>query len=306
MKYLVFDISNLLYRTFFVNKKEDDETIAGLATHMALNTLNKYYKQFKPHKVVMVFDRSSWRKAYAASDETFTSTEYKGSRKAKRDAMTPTETAKYQRFLNHLREFESLMTEHSSIVTLAENELEADDLIAGFVQKMTPEHEVILVSTDSDFAQLLKHKNLTIISPETGKPVTLEDFNNDPEYFLFVKCIRGDKTDDVMSAFPRVQQKRLHKAYYEDPYEMTVIMETKWTDKDKVEHTVKNIYNENRVFIDLSMQPDHIKQLIGEVLNRELSKEKKFSFFHFMKFLGKYDLKKVADNIDQFTDLLSR
>ncbi len=68
-KYLVFDISNLLYRTFFAHHTEDDITIAGLATHSALLVLNKYYRQYKPHKIVMAFDNESWRKDYTASEE---------------------------------------------------------------------------------------------------------------------------------------------------------------------------------------------------------------------------------------------
>ena len=66
---LVFDISNMLYRTFFANKQEDDETGSGLACNIALITLNKYFRIFKPHKVIMAFDRTSWRKAYTADTE---------------------------------------------------------------------------------------------------------------------------------------------------------------------------------------------------------------------------------------------
>lgn len=306
MKYLIFDISNLLYRTFFVNKDENDKTITGLATHSAFITLNKYYKQIKPHKVVMVFDRkNSWRETFAASDQSITKKEYKGSRKTKREAMGPAEAAKYALFVSHLKEFEQLITEHTSITTLAAQGLEADDLVAGFIRKH-PQDEITLISSDSDFVQLLKFPNLTIISPDSGKPQTLEEYNNSAEYFLFVKCIRGDKTDDVMSAYPKVRETRLRKAFFEDPYEMTQIMETKWTDQDKIEHVVKDIYNENRIFIDLDLQPPHIKQLIENVIDTEMEKTKKFSFFHIMKFLGKYDLKKVADSIEQYKELLSR
>ena len=57
MRYLIFDISNILYRTFYANKGDDDITLAGLAQHAALTTLNKYFKEYKPNKVVMTFDR---------------------------------------------------------------------------------------------------------------------------------------------------------------------------------------------------------------------------------------------------------
>ncbi|TFH08230.1 MAG: hypothetical protein E4H14_06805, partial [Candidatus Thorarchaeota archaeon] len=109
MKYLVFDISNLLYRTFFAQRQENDETLAGLATHSALVTLNKYFRQHKPDRVVMAFDRSSWRKDYTASPECLSKKPYKGNR---RKDMSPAQQAKFQRFMNHLSEFETLIRKH--------------------------------------------------------------------------------------------------------------------------------------------------------------------------------------------------
>ena len=127
MKYLVLDISNLLYRTFYANKSEDDITLAGLAHHQALLTLNKYYKQHKPDKVVMCFDRKTWRKEYTKSDECISGKLYKGNR---RKDMTPKEREKYEQFLGHLDEFEELMKVHTSVVCLAANGLEAENSVS--------------------------------------------------------------------------------------------------------------------------------------------------------------------------------
>ena len=59
MKYMILDISNLLYRTYYANKNEDELTIAGLAQHQALLTLNKYFNLYSPDKIVMAFDRKA-------------------------------------------------------------------------------------------------------------------------------------------------------------------------------------------------------------------------------------------------------
>ena len=199
-EYLIFDISNLLYRSFYAQTGEDDTTLAGLACHMALMTLNKYYKQYRPKKVVMAFDRSSWRKEYTAEHDYLKP--YKGNR---RQDMTPAQQAKFERFKNHLAEFESLIIKHTTIITLWGDRLEADDLIAGFVQRPS-EKNITIISADSDLAQLMKHENVTVVSPITDKiQTTLEKFENDPEYYLFHKCIRGDITDNVQSAYPRVR-----------------------------------------------------------------------------------------------------
>ena len=131
MKYLVFDISSMLYRTFFQNKNEDVVTNAGLAHHMALMSMRKFYNKFQPHKVVMTFDRPSWRKEYTLSEDCISGKKYKGNRRQK---MTPKQQEKFAAFMTHIQEFEGLMRDHTNIICLSKEGLEADDLIAGFVE----------------------------------------------------------------------------------------------------------------------------------------------------------------------------
>lgn len=300
-KFLVFDISNLLYRTFFVQKNEDDTTIAGLATHMAFTTLNKYFRQYRPTDVVMAFDRPSWRKEYTASEACISKRPYKGNR---RQDMTPAQAEKYQRFINHLGEFEKLIINHTSIITLCEDRLEADDLIAGFVQRH-PDDEIILISSDTDMMQLMKHKNLTLISPDTDKPRTLEEFENDAEYYVFHKCIRGDSTDNVQSALPRVQTKKILAAW-NDPYERVKLMKSTWTDQEGREMVVEKLFEENKILINLECQPPEIRTAIESALEREMTTHKQFSMFHFLKFIGKYQLNKIKESIDQYIPMLSK
>ncbi len=134
MKYLIFDAGNILYRTFYAHKSEDDITLAGLAAHTALLTLNKYYKQHKPCKVIMGFDRHSWRKDYTATDECVSGKPYKGNR---RQNMTQKEREKFELYLRHVEEFEGMIEEHTSVITMAADGLEADDVIAGAIQTLS-------------------------------------------------------------------------------------------------------------------------------------------------------------------------
>lgn len=300
--YILYDISNMLYRTFFANTSETDTTIAGLATHMGLVTLNKYFKQYAPRKkAVMVFDRTSWRKAYTQSDLCISGKPYKGNR---RQDMSPSQQAKYQRFLGHLAEFEALVTKHSTIITLAAEPLEADDLIAGFVQQ-NQEDEIIIISSDSDLLQLMKHPNVRIISPATDKQQTLADYNDDPLYYLFQKCIRGDSTDNIQSAFPKVRSTRIQKAFT-DPFERVQLMKETWKSIDGQVYTVEELFEENELLIDLEKQPDNIRTIMDNTIKDALSKERAYSHFQFMRYLGRYQLDKIAASIDQYIPLLSR
>ena len=146
MKYLIFDVRNLLYRTFYSNTKNNDSsTAAGLAVHSGLVTMNKYFREHKPDKVVMAYDRNSWRKAYTASPQCLSQKPYKGNR---RQNMTPAEQAKFVEFEKHLVDFERVIADNTTIITMEAPNLEADDLIAGFVQKLnSPQDSHVLIST---------------------------------------------------------------------------------------------------------------------------------------------------------------
>lgn len=303
--YLIFDITNILYRTFFAHKTEDDITVAGLASHTALVTLNKYYRQFMPRKIVMCFDRTSWRKEYTKSDLCLSGKVYKGNRRQK---MSPKDKERYELFLQHLNDFEVMLRDHTSIVTLAGQGLEADDLIAGVVQTMCVTEEdpsFVIVSSDKDMIQVLRHPNVRLINPADGKDRTLDEWNGDADLFMFEKCIRGDAGDNVQSALPRCRKTRIKKAYT-DPYEYANLMMETWTNQDGKEFVVKHLYEENKLLMDLTCQPEEIQQTIVKTILEGFKSPGTFSYFHFMKFLGKYELKKIAEQAETFVPMLGK
>lgn len=301
--YLVLDISNLLHRTYFSQHTQDSETSAGLAIHMALTTLNKYYKSCKPKKVVMCFDRGSWRKEYTAKHDFLKP--YKGNR---RQNMSQADQIKYEAFVQHLKEFEFFINEYTTIVSLACDRLEADDLIAGFVQSHV-DSNIAIISADSDLAQLKIHPNVSLISPITDEEQSLSKYNNDPRYYLFHKCIRGDSTDNIQAAYPRVRSTRIEEIHHDnlhlDGFKYNNFMKESWTDQLKRTFTVEDMFNHNKVLIDLSCQPSDIRDLMDATISSGLEAKKKFSYFHTIKFIGKYDLQKIKDSIDNFIPMLS-
>ena len=309
-KILVFDISNMLYRTFFVNKmKHSVEESAGLAHHAALITLNKYFRNFKPHKVVMTFDRSSWRKAYTADELCISGKPYKGNR---RQNMTPAEKEMFAKFTRHLDDFEDMMKRQTSVICLAADGLEADDLMAGVAQ-MFEGDEIIVVSADKDLIQLMRNPMVKLIDPATGKDRRLylnEEYDGDVDYFMFMKCIRGDTGDNVQSAFPGVRKTRIKKAY-DDSFEQVNLMNESWSigykgTDDYKEFIVKELFEENKLLMDLEAQPDVIRDRIVSTIEEGFGDPGSYSHFHFLKFLGKYELKKIAEQVDNFVPMLSR
>lgn len=159
---------------------------------------------------------------------------------------------------------------------------EADDIIAVFTSESVGVENIIL-SSDKDFVQLI-NKFTKLYSPPQKKFRTSED----PGYDLFLKCIRGDRNDNIPSAYPRVRETVLQKAW-EDPYEMQNLMET--VRKDGVK--VGDAFKYNLDFIDLSLQPVDIRDAIRDEINKPYNPQ--FSEFKIMKFFVNNYLKEHKD-----------
>jgi hypothetical protein len=304
---MVIDTANLLFRVAAVNRGSNfgtPEEQAGLALHMAFQSVYKYYKKFKPDQIAFSFEgMSNWRKKYTASSACISGNQYKANR-VKDASMEP-----YFALMDSFRE---VMTIHSSAIILRNNQCEGDDMIAGYVQLNASEFDtVIIISGDRDFVQLLKLPNVRLINPDTGKDRNLpgdKEYYEDIDYFLFKKCVRGDKGDYVFSAYPNVRETRIKKAY-EDEKERAAFMRETWSDKDDQGNILKtyvvgDLFEENKRLMDLSMQPDDVKQDMFDSIIHATENIGTYSNFHFLRFLGKHRLDNISQHIDQYTDLL--
>lgn len=301
MKRLIIDTSNLFFRVASAQSKyqsNDPADKAGLALHACLTTMLKWYNQVKPDQIIVTFEGSkNWRKAYTASEKSIAKVGYKANR-----VRDPAMDHLYQ----VLNDFETMARQHSSIVCLSHEQLEGDDLIAGAAQYFSAlGDEVIILSGDKDFCQLLKLQGVVLLNPDKG--IVRE--HEDPEFFMFEKAFRGDVGDNVRSAYPRVRKVRLEKAF-NDPYERTLIMNETWkfVDPDTQEeiiYRVGDLFEENQVLMNLERQPTEIRDIIQSTIEEGLSTHGKFSMFAFMKFLGQHELIKIAESSEKFIKLFS-
>lgn len=81
----------------------------------------------------------------------------------------------------------------------------------------------------------------------------------------------------------------------------------RWSDHNGVEHRVLEDYERNRRLIDLSHQPDNIKQIITETINTATQADKNISQvgIRLIKFCNLYDLKKIADQAQSYAEPLN-
>jgi 5'-3' exonuclease len=209
--------------------------------------------------------------------------------------------------------------------------LEADDLVAGWIQAHPADSHVI-VSSDTDFYQLLAtnvvqyngisdelhtlngildKKGKLVIDKKTKEPKKIPD----PKWILFEKCMRGDATDNVFSAYPGVRTKGTkNKVGLQEAFEDRAskgfawnnLMLQRWVDHNGEEHRVLDDYLRNVVIVDLSAQPDAVKvDIATTIAENSVVKSTPQIGTKFLKFCGKYDLKRISDNIQNFVDFLS-
>jgi hypothetical protein len=154
-------------------------------------------------------------------------------------------------------------------------------------------------------------KGKPVIDKKTKLPKTIPD----PKYILFLKCVRGDPTDNVFSAYPGVRElgtksKIGIKDAYDDRdkqgFNWNNFMLQRWTDHNDVEHKVLDDYQRNRTLIDLSAQPENIRAILNEAVeSNSVALNRPMIGAHFLKFCGKYELKRLGDQAQAFAELLS-
>jgi len=257
---------------------------------------------------------------------------YKRNRSAARDALTPREAEEDQLFWETFDTFKEFLKEKTNCTVLQHSNLEADDLIAGWISTH-PDDNHVIISTDGDFAQLIApnvrqyngimgvtithegyfdEKNKPIKDKKTGeiKPAP------DPEWMLFEKCMRGDTSDNVFSAYPGVRKKGtknkvgLEEAFADrnsKGWAWNNIMLQRWVDREGKEHRVLEDYNRNVILCDLKAQPSDIKQKILDTVADELNKEKNISQvgIRLIKFCAQHDLIKISEQIQSYADPLT-
>lgn len=78
--------------------------------------------------------------------------------------------------------------------------IEADDLIAGYVNKSQEDEQIIIFSSDKDYYQLISEK-VSVLRPSDKKYITKNSFKELFGYIhencLLVRCFEGDESDNI-------------------------------------------------------------------------------------------------------------
>ena len=321
--YILVDTANTFFRARHVIRGDLDTKI-GMALHITLNSVKKAWNDFDADHVVFCLEGRSWRKDYYEP--------YKRNRTEARDALTESQQEEDKVFWEIFDEFKDFIGTKTNCTMMQHPQLEADDLIAGWVQAH-PNDKHVIISTDGDFAQLIApnvsqyngvsntiithegyfddKKRKPVIDKKTGEPKPAPD----PQFMLFEKCMRGDTSDNVFSAYPGVRKKGtknkvgLIEAFADKDtkgYNWNNMMLQRWVDHEGTEHRVLDDYNRNVTLCDLSAQPGNIRSIINDVIEEHMTaKDISQVGMRLMKFCAKWDMQRVADQATHFAEPLN-
>ena len=321
--YILVDTANTFFRARHVVRGDLNDKI-GMSIHTVLSSIRKAWRDFNGDHVVFCLEGRSWRKDFYAP--------YKRQRTEARAAHSPKEAEEEKVFWETFDNFKDFIITKTNTTVLQNPQLEADDLIAGFIQAH-PNDSHVIISTDGDFAQLIapnvkQYNGVMQITTthegyfdEKGKRVKDKKTNEpkgapDPTWLLFEKCMRGDTSDNIFSAYPGVREKGtknkvgLREAFADREskgYNWNNMMLQRWTDHEGVEHRVLDDYTRNVQLCDLTAQPDNIKTIIKETIDTATTAEKSIPQvgIRLLKFCAEFDLQKISEQVQSYADPLN-
>lgn len=335
-KFLIIDIYNLFFRGMHtINPNDSEELQNGMMMHMLFNMIRKACEKFEPNHLVVCTDGNlSWRKnVYTA---------YKANRIERLQERSPKDAMREDRLKTiFTNDFLPFLRDKTNVSFLSCHLAEADDLVARFIKKHSNDACIIL-STDNDYVQLLSDNVLIynsmeeriitkdcIFSADKRQPLkfslkdgkitisktdfmlnkgeSLTPMKDWVEYALFLKCVRGDTSDNIRSAFPRVRETSTKKQVgildaFNDRinkgYNWQSFMNSTWETPLGEKKLVKECYELNKKIIDLNEIPNDLVEQFDKSINESLNKSKVSSvYFNMTKYFKKWNLERLLTNV---------
>lgn len=272
MATMLIDGNNLLMRNVFhkeiniTSEKPEYNLLQYLLfdqIYWSMIKLNK--KEYNIDEVVFCVDsRNSWRKLYFPR--------YKENRKKSDDIDWDTLFAQYDKFQKELRE-------HLPFKVMKVSRCEADDIIGSLCVNL-PERKFIIISTDSDFKQLLDRDNVSLYSPLENEFLKCKDVDT----FKKSLYLKGQTKDSILNAkTPSDYPNKLRNPGLGDKTAEKILSEgldnfldnqqsinKKYTDESGNQVTYQNKfyprenYKRNQVLIDFEYIP---KKIVDKILS---------------------------------------
>ena len=251
---ILIDYSQIALSNIIVQKLNDESMIR----HMILNSIRMYNKKHRDEygQVVICADgMNTWRKDFFP--------EYKAHRRKNRDE-SDQDWNEIFRILHTVRDE---IRDYLPYKVIHMEGVEADDIIGTLVmqtQEFGMDEPVMIISSDKDFIQLQKYKNVKQWSPIQKKFVT----DKNPRTYLFNHIMRGDSGDGVPNVLSA--DDTFISENHQIPLRQTRIdnwLENADNLREHMDEDTYRNYQRNKKLIDLTDIPDPIQASIINTFN---------------------------------------
>ncbi len=252
---ILIDYNQIALSNIIVQKLNDENMIR----HMILNSIRMYNKKYRDQYGQMVIccdGMNTWRKEYFP--------QYKAARKKNRDEQSDTDWPEIFRILNLVRDE---IKENLPYKVIHLEGCEADDVIGTLAlqtQEFGKDEPVKIISSDKDFIQLHRFKNVSQFSPMQKKEVT----DKNPHIYRFNHIMKGDKGDGIPNI--KSADNVFVESIRQTPISAKQLQE--WLDnaenlKDVLGDELYRNYQRNKTLIDLTEIPESISESIINTFN---------------------------------------
>ena len=279
---VLIDFTQTIIASLMVNlKRNEGEISEDFLRYLILNSLRNYQKRYGPTygKIVLCTDAGNpWRRDFFPL--------YKAGRKKARD----NDDNDWKLIFDTLQIVKDEIRENFPYHYMYVPNCEADDIIAVLTQRFHKEEDILIVSGDKDFQQLLKYDNVQQYSPNRNDFITPE---GGAEHFLKEHILKGDKGDGIPNILSNddcldlgIRQTPLRKPILEKYLRISIENDDKY---------FRN-YIRNRTLIDFDLIPNEIIDSINtEFDNTEPVQGKVYDF------LREKRITQLLDNIGDFS-----
>lgn len=269
IRHVIVDVGGLSYWKLhaIASKRRMEETGMSKEALMALESEKGFtewiydvkmevldiIQKFNPDRLTLACDgKNLWRKDIYP--------EYKDNRKSAKAQIPIDWSLFYETRDKLMHDF----AKHLPVVTILLNRIEADDIVAVLCEKLSATEEIIALTNDKDWHQLLKYPSLRIFKINDTSPAAyyhngFSEFGRtevvgvDPVKVIQMKILTGDTGDNIPNLKPRLGEKTAEKVIME--YDGNIYAYA-------MKEGLLEAFERNQKLINLDRIPQDIKDLI--------------------------------------------
>ena len=289
---LLIDFSNIFWSSFYIEQnnqvKLPDENEHDFFIYLLFKTILSIKKSFSEYNdIVFAIDSGSWRIDYFKY--------YKAKRKMSRQGK---DKIKFEKLFETVDYFLKNVKPILPYKFIKISKAEADDIIGILTISLKDiQKNILIISRDKDFKQLLKYPNVKLFDPITKKWLVEEN----PEIFILQHIIQGDSTDgipNILSDDNIFLQDKKRQCPITKKLKQELLEEG--IDNFVINHSCLQNYKRNKKLIELSSDtiPKDIQTaILYEYNNYQVPKLDIEKLSQFMK---KHNIKTLLPKINEF------